>query len=82
MARLITLLPKPPEPVPVSGIQLELTTDEAQTLEAVLSCISGPPRASRRGLCDNILRVLQAAEELPKQSHDDLQGSLGFKRMM
>ena len=75
MARVLSIIPKQE----IMAIQIELTVGEAQTLEAVLANISGPPRGSRRELVDTILTMLQNST-LPKVAHDDITGSIGFIR--
>ena len=76
MARLMGTVPVPRA---TEAVQLELTVDEADALEAILSSISGPPHSSRRGLCDNILRELQSVD-MVRKGHGDLDGRLGFTR--
>ena len=75
MARLLSVIPKR---VPPRAVQVELSLEEAQTLDAVLSNIAGSPNSSRRKYCDSVLRMLQDAD-LPSSEHNDSTGSIAFR---
>jgi hypothetical protein len=61
----------------VTGVTLELTTDEAKVLELILSLVGGSPLTSRRNLADNVLFAVRAAG-IGHSNSDDITGSLVF----